>query len=93
MELLTVDQQTRTQTLLDMQGKLRKKYVIITDWEEHFYISHPEDDFFMKLRGLLYMNRNFLPSMIDFEDGWQILHTDNLEEAIESFHNKFKDQF
>lgn len=73
-----------------MQGNLRKKYIIITDWEEHFYLSHPEDDFFLKLRGRLYMNRNFLPSMIDFEDGWQILHTNNLEEALEAFNNKFK---
>lgn len=93
MEELAVRQEALQAVLFGMSTELMDKYIIITNWETDFYLSHPHTDTFNKMRGRLYMSRTFLPSMIDFEDGWQILYTDNLEEVLEAFTGKFPNPY
>lgn len=93
MQEIAIQKEALQAVMFGMSTELKNKCIIITDWEEHYYVSHPDNDEFKKLRGRLYMSRTFLPSMIDFEDGWQILYTDTLEEALEEFTNKFPNPY
>lgn len=93
MQEIIIKQNNISSVLMAMSNQLLSKYVIITDWEENYYISYPNDDNFKKTRGRLFMSRTFLPSMIDFEDGWFMFYTDTLEEALEEFSEKFPNPY
>lgn len=90
MELLKIEGNVKSSLLYVMNSSMFDKYIVITDWDSHFYICHPRQDMFHKFKGRLYISRSFLPSTIDFEDGWEILYTNSLEEALDALDENFE---
>lgn len=56
---------TSAEVLMDINTPASaSKFIVITDHENEFYYSHPEEDEFTPLRGKQFLTRTFIPVKI-----------------------------
>jgi len=81
--------QTITDVLMDINTpEAAKKFIVITDHENTFYFSHPEEDEFEPLKGEAFLTRTFIPLSISVhqEVGSHFIYKwDTMNEVVNHF--------
>ena len=75
--------------LLDINStESAKKFIVITDHENNFYYSFPEEDEFIPLKGLVFLTRTFIPVSISVHQevgSYFIYKWDTMNEVVNHF--------
>jgi hypothetical protein len=75
--------------LLDINSsESAKKFIVITDHENNFYYSFPEEDEFIPLKGLVFLTRTFMPVSISVHQevgSYFIYKWDTMNEVVNHF--------
>jgi alpha/beta superfamily hydrolase len=83
-----------TDVLLDVNSPASfKKFIVITDHENEFYFSHPEEDEFISLKGRSFVSRTFIPFSISINQevgSFFVYKWDTMNEVVEHFDILFK---
>ena len=83
-----------TDVLLDVNSPASfKKFIVITDHENQFYFSHPEEDEFISLKGRSFVSRTFIPFSISINQevgSFFVYKWDTMNEVVEHFDILFK---
>jgi hypothetical protein len=86
--------QNATEVLMDINSpKSFKKFVVITDHENEFYYSYPEEDEFTALRGKTFVSRTFIPFAISINQevgSFFVYKWDTMNEVVEHFDLLFR---
>ena len=75
--------------LLDINSlESYKKFIVITNHENEFYYSHPEEDEFIPLKGKTFLTRTFIPIAISVHQevgSFFIYKWDTMNEVVSHF--------
>jgi alpha/beta superfamily hydrolase len=86
--------QNATEVLMDINSSASfKKFVVITDHENEFYFSYPEEDEFTPLRGKTFVSRTFIPFSISINQevgSFFVYKWDKMNEVVDHFDLLFK---
>lgn len=78
-----------TEVLMDINSlESIKKFVVLTDHENEFYYSHPEEDEFIPLRGKRFVSRTFIPVAISVHQevgSFFVYKWDKMNEVVDHF--------
>jgi len=69
------------------------KFIVITDHENEFYYSHPEEDEFIPLRGKRFLSRTFIPVAITIHQevgSFFVYKWDTMNDVVNHFDLLFK---
>lgn len=85
--------ETISEVLIDINtNQSITKFVVITDHENNFYYSHPQEDEFTSLKGNHYLTRTFIPVSISVhqEVGSHFIYKwDTMNEVVNHFNLLF----
>lgn len=80
---------TVVDVLMDINTpKAAKKFIVITDHENSFYFSYPEEDEFEAMKGEVFLTRTFIPVSISVHDevGSHFIYKwDTMNEVVNHF--------
>lgn len=80
---------TISDVLMDINtAESAKRFVVITDHENSFYFSYPEEDEFEALKGEAFLTRTFIPFSISVNDevGSHFIYKwDTMNEVVNHF--------
>lgn len=80
---------TISDVLMDINtAESAKRFVVITDHENSFYFSHPEEDEFTALRGNDFLTRTFIPFSISIHQevgSYFVYKWDTMNEVVNHF--------
>lgn len=83
-----------TDVLMDINSlESIKKFIVITDHENEFYYSYPEEDEFTPLKGLTFISRTFIPISISVHQevgSFFVYKWDTMNEVANHFDLLFK---
>lgn len=78
-----------TDVLMDINSlESYKKFVVITNHEDEFYYSHPEEDDFVPLKGKQFLTRTFIPVAISVHQevgSFFVYKWDTMNEVVSHF--------
>ena len=86
--------QNATEVLMDINSPASfKKFIVITDHENEFYFSHPEEDENTPLKGRTFVSRTFIPFAISINQevgSFFVYKWDTMNEVVEHFDLLFR---
>jgi hypothetical protein len=83
-----------TDVLVDINSPASfKKFIVITNHEDEFYFSYPEEDEFTPLKGKTFVSRTFIPFSISINQevgSFFVYKWSTMNEVVEHFDLLFK---